>query len=102
MSILRTTTSCRGAVVPGGSNGEEEWIAARSSGRDSQRRCFALCRPFGNGGGEGSRRITPNASRHPVGAQAAFRRDVPEALSSSGQLAGSVDAIAGSLRSENG
>src|ERR1017187_2500590 len=99
MSISRTTISC---LEPGGRYGEEKGIAPHSSGRDSKRRRFALDRAVRNPSGEGSRRLPSDASRHSVGAQDAFRRYVPEALPVAGRIAGSVDAVAGSLRPEDG
>src|ERR1035437_9966098 len=89
-------------VVPGGSDAEKERTATRSSGGDSQARYSALCWPVRNGGSQGSWRLPSDASRHIGRAQTLFRRHVSEGLSPSGRLTGSVDAIAGSLRPENG
>src|ERR1039458_8259699 len=93
----------RGRVpLRGGSRGEKEQPTACPPGRDYQARHPALSRPVRDGRGEISGRVAPDASRYSGGAQAPIRRHVPEAVAPVWRLAGSVDAVTGSLRPEEG
>src|ERR1035437_3994162 len=82
----------------GGSRGEKERPTARPPGRDYQGRHPALRRPVRDGRGEILGRVSPDASRYSGGAQAPIRRHVPEAVPPVWRLAGSMDAVTGSLR----
>src|ERR1019366_6085367 len=90
----------RSAALP--TRGEEQWPTARPPGRDYQGRHPALRRPVRHRCGEVFGRVAPDASRYPGGAQAPFRRHVPEDIPSVWRLAGGMDAVAGSLRPKEG
>ncbi len=81
---------------------KKERTAAHPSGRDYQGRHPALHRLVRNGRSESFGRVAPDASRHPSGAQAPIDRHVPEAVPPVWRHTAVVDAVAGSLRPEEG
>ena len=70
------------------------------SRRDSQERCTAIRGHVRDGHGKSFRRIPPDASRYSRGAQTPIGRHVFEGIPALWRLAGSMDAVAGELRSE--
>src|ERR1039458_5549105 len=95
MSILRTT-------IEGGIDDEKKRITARPSGRDYQGRYPAVRRPVRYGCGEGAGSVPADATRHSGGAQTPVARHVSEGVPPVWQHAGVMDAVAGSLRPEEG
>src|ERR1017187_2948874 len=91
-----------GLPLRGGRRGEKEQPTGSPPGRDYQGRHPALSRPVRDGRGEILGRVAPVASRYSGGAQARSEEHTSEAVAPVWRLAGSVDAVTGSLRPEEG